>query len=220
MIQVIGIREIGGKTQEVFTDKGWCPNSVASLFLNPELLLAIVPPDERYDLYFTTHHVEPNGKRDFAYSDTLTFEVEELVNFDGTLTQSLRVAAVLSEVTGIGVDEILIGQTGVESLALAVALSVKKSFHSLDEIKLAMNKYKDLCYDFEFMLSQEGLGTAKVNKKAWGPGRLLRVPGVMATKRGDPWKKPRPLSPPQGSPRDLSAKLSIVPPRELPQTSS
>lgn len=200
MIQIIGIRMDGTKAVEAFTDKNWCPNSVFDLIERPTQILSVIPEDEKVDLFFTTHHIKPETKREFAYADTLIFEVTNLKEFHGSLTDGMRIIAILSEMLDVGPDLFSGLHTHPTSFAIVLPLAAREVLRTPLEMQEAGANYKDLCFDFEFSLRQEGFTSAKVNKKAWGLGTMLRVPGTRVTEKGETWNK------------DSKSRLSVVAP--------
>jgi P4 family phage/plasmid primase-like protien len=77
MIQILGIRKKeDGKTYQAFEDRHWAAPTVSDLFENPGTVLAQVPQEERYNLYFTVHNCAGVTARDFTEQWFMPFDID------------------------------------------------------------------------------------------------------------------------------------------------
>lgn len=181
MIQIIGLRQCAqtGKVSRTLVDKGYYPSTITELYTQINDVLAVIPIEERVDLFYTTHHVDEQAC--FTRCDAYTFEINGMDGFDGSSSHAMRVLAVVSEVFDVDVTSLGAAQNGATSLDVVLPLSERETITTLLQMEELLPIYVKMCAALESALRTAGFTSAKVNRQAWGVGKLMRVPCVLST---------------------------------------
>jgi P4 family phage/plasmid primase-like protien len=187
MIQVLGLRSykrgLQTKLSEVFFSKGWRLPSIRDVF-NSEArarILAQVPEEERYNLFFTVAQCFEVPGRKLQEQWAIPFDIDNIEIDDTKIHESASiVASAACEALGVEYDK-----TGVIFSGHGVQLFV----HTQDPIieEEYFDKYRVhygvLADRVQRMLHERGL-SGVVDKSVWSKTRIMRMPDTLNRKEG------------------------------------
>lgn len=185
MIQVLGLRTYFSKktnreeVAEKFFEKNWRAKNIRELFLNLEDIIAAIPPDERYNLFYTASEcLEQKGR-------VLVLQEIIPIDLDGIDTSRLdEYINIVSGMIKISRDQLGIVATG-NGLHILIGLNVP----ILDSEFFDENRklYRLLCTRIDNALKEAGL-SGYADPAVFSSARLLRLPNTLNRKKDKPEK--------------------------------
>lgn len=187
MIQVLGLRDFThGKLQrkrETFFSKGWRFEHVQDVF-NPKKLtelLATVPKEEHYNLYYTVADCFEESGRKLKEQWAIPFDIDEL-QLDGGNELKVAETAARAACLALGVPyeetAVVFSGHGVQFFILLDTPIV-----SDDHFDRTRAQYSVLVQRIQNKLNELGI-PGKVDPSVWSKGRLMRLPGTENRKPG------------------------------------
>lgn len=110
MMQILGLRDYDNKKREVFFNKGWRLDSIEDVF-SPKLgdLLARVPQEERYNLYFTVADCFEEAGRKLKEQWAVPFDIDDLHLEEGKELETAELAVkAAAEVLKVPYDQMAV----------------------------------------------------------------------------------------------------------------
>lgn len=181
MIQIRKIREWTPKGEakpkkfDKILDPPVTAPSVAELFLNLDSVLSQIDPDDRWNLYYTSHPCETDKRRWAAPQVILPFDIDniDLDQIDAYHPVILGTLQLARDTTGI----VYSGNGLQYVVGLTVPITEEAFFDTYRE------HYKAICQKIDKALQGVGLpGTA--DPAVFSAARLLRLPGTENRKAG------------------------------------
>ncbi len=172
MIQILGLRsfEKNGEliTYDAFHDKGWGAQSVHELFRDFPKCLEQIPPEARWNLYYTLANCNA-GKRDFSSQSVIAFDIDHIdqARKEETIDAVLAVLQVPREDCGV--------VSSGYGLHFIVGLQTK--IRAKDFFAQNKHHYKAVCDKIGLALQKKGL-EGKPDPSIFEPRRILRLPGT------------------------------------------
>lgn len=182
-VQLLGIRSFFSKekqkdiTFEAFFERNWRSPSVADLFLNAEQVLEQIPPQERFNLYYTCATCFEEKGRKMVEQSVIPFDVDKIdvARRDEYIPIILTALGLKREETGI-----LFSGNGLQFI-----VGLKDAFTSVNYFEENRHHYKAVADKIDRALGTAGLpGEADVS--VWSPARLMRLPLTLNKKPGKP----------------------------------
>lgn len=178
MIQILGLRTYTDskgvlKTKEWGFSEGWRATSIKELFLNIENVVAKIPLEERYNMYFTEASCFEESGRKLQSQDCIPFDIDHI-----DLEQTEQVIHAFCKAIK------------VEYLKTAVVMSGNGlQFHVMLKTPIDSDEYFDknrefyrVCCDLiDLELRKDGL-KGKADPSVFSPARLMRLPGTLNKK--------------------------------------
>jgi len=181
MIQIMGLRERTFKDgtkrlSHAFFRRGWRSVSVREIFLKNSDVVAMVPEDERYNLFYTLAHCKDGDRaREFSVLKNIAFDVDGIENFDVSMCDS--VADIICDFLGYASSSAYVSCSG-NGVHVIFDLQEKDWFLSTDRFKDLRAHYKAVCVDLSVKLVAAGFTGARVDEKIFDAARILRLPGT------------------------------------------
>lgn len=172
-VQILGIREFFDKKEarykkaETFFNKRWRAETVGKLFENIESVMAQIPEDEHYNLYYTAAECFEKRGRRLERQTIIPFDIDGIDN-----GQEEQVAQVVCETLGVNPDDcaIVFSGNGVQIIVgLAEEIDSEEYF---DENRIY---YKGCCQVVNDALKKNSL-SGSADSTVFSAGRLLRLP--------------------------------------------
>lgn len=176
MIQLLGLRSFIRDDKEhkydAFHDRQWRAQSVPDLFENLEQYIALIPAEERYNIYFTPYNSTPK-KRDFLSSGVLWFDIDKLdtERLEEYIAEFLRLLGLKREDTGI----VFSGRGLHFYIGLHTPIVDREFFTQAKE------HYKAILNQLNKAFQAKGL-PAEMDPSVFHPRALMRLPGTINRK--------------------------------------
>lgn len=189
MIQVLGLRDFLHKgikrKREVFFQKGWRFASIQDVFdvAKREALLAKVPPEERYNLYFTAADCFEERGRKLKEQWVIPFDIDNLAFEPGEELQVARkVAAAALKTLNVPLDEaaVVFSGNGVQFF-----VGISEPIVSEEYFETTRLAYAAICQSMQRVLVEKML-PGKVDTSVFSKGRLMRLPDTLNRKENKP----------------------------------
>lgn len=152
----------------------WRFDSLQEMLLDPEKALAQVPLSERYNLYFTPNHSNPNKKREFESGEYLYFDIDKGVD----LTRVDKYQEALCDVLKLPVDAVACVCSGN---GLHFYIHMERPFTSPLVFKELRMHYKAVAAQIDARLAKENL-PGECDTSVFDRARLMRMPGSLNKK--------------------------------------
>lgn len=170
MIQILGIRYFAdtGKKAETFFDKGWRAKSVRDLFLELPQIMATIPEDEHYNLYYTISDCLEETGRKLESQSYIPFDIDgiDLDRINDYIDPFLRMAGDLSySDTGI-----VFSGNGIQFI-----IGTNEAITDTAYFKKTRKYYKIICDRINLEYARLGL-PGGADPSVWSPARLMRLP--------------------------------------------
>lgn len=181
MIQIIGLREYfdqktkrDSKKHAFFKDEIRA-ESVSDILMFPEKYLGRLPPEEHYNIFFTTAHCHGLKPRDFASQDVIPFDIDhmDIAHKDKVIEVVLTTLGLEFKKTGI-----ICSGNGLQFFIHYPKFN-EKLFKTKKEI------YKVLCFKINAALKKAGL-EGDADTSVFSTRRLMRVPETINKKKNKP----------------------------------
>lgn len=177
MIQILGLRtfEVYGKTETAVTmqERKWRAESVPYLLANYETIIEQIPPEERYNLFWTLAHVEEGKGRKFISQEIMPFDIDGI----DVERKEEYIDAVLP-VLGITREECAVLFTGH---GLHIYIQMDEPFDDSGTFKELRYLYKGLIKRMNKAL-QDNYLIGDCDSDMWSAGRMGRMPLTMNQK--------------------------------------
>lgn len=167
-IQIIGLRkQNNGNLVQRFFSRGWGDSSVASLFENIDEHIALIPEEERYNLFYTVNNCVHSRARSFASGCIYPFDID-----------GMDVSRIMDYIDPI-CDELNVSRDHVGIISsghgLHILVESKISWDDPDFFKHNRPAYKQVCDKINRRLESENL-PGKADPAVFDRGRILRLP--------------------------------------------
>lgn len=181
MIQLLGLREFVGKDGQMkrydaFFEKGWRVESVPELFLNLEKYIALIPEDERYNMFYTVANCIEE-KRKFFSQDIIPIDIDGIEKGDEEQVISCILDELKLDRNSVG---IVLSGNGIHIL-----IQTKRGYASVAELRAAKVHYTALVGRLSLALFENGLA-GKIDPTVFSESRILRLPFTKNIKPGKP----------------------------------
>lgn len=173
--QILGLRDFikDGVTKkyDAFFERGWRFDDLKECFQNPAPLLADIPNEERYNLYFTVGKCV--GKREVHEQKYIPFDIDHVdqTRIDETLETALQALGLRREDTLS-----LFSGNGIQFF-----VELEEAFTDTGVFDLQRADYKACCLRIASCLDKAKL-PGKVDTSVWSDGRLMRMPDTLNVK--------------------------------------
>lgn len=190
MIQILALREsANGKKTEVWFEKGYRAVSVEQLFANPGTVLAKIPKDEQYNVYFTVADCDEAPKqpgekgRRLVEQHHIPFDVDGLAITDPPdIGQLTIIAKVILKAIGVEWDKTAVLFSGG---GLQFFVGVNAPITDVGEFDSKRVFYKAICSKIDAALLEAKI-QGKADPSVWSAARLMRMPDTINRKPGRP----------------------------------
>ncbi len=187
MLQILGLRPFvnqkkGGKldTKEVYFEGSLRAVSHAELFSDYESFIKAVPAEERYNLFYTLHHVYEGSGRNFEKMTAIAFDIDGIAGFTESMT--MPIAEIICSVVALPLTtaSVICSGRGVH-----VIFDLVSELHTTDPefFKRTRAHYKSVSQKIEIALKAAGFVGAKGDTQIWDKARILRLPGTENRKK-------------------------------------
>lgn len=160
-----------------FIERGWRARSVPSLFTNIDKVLATIPKEEHFNLYYTAATVSEEKtevSRQFVEQDIIPFDIDGI---DDTKVGEYFV--LVSDVLGLDRHKTGCVFTGN---GLQIIIQISKPFTDVEYFERTRPIYKAICGRINQALYKAGL-QGNADTSVWSGGRLLRLPNTTNIKK-------------------------------------
>jgi P4 family phage/plasmid primase-like protien len=203
-----------GRSTENATSPNLTFESVAQLFSQLPDALEKIPPEERWNLYYTLGETTGDDRREWHGQEVIPFDIDNVVQDDGTFDEDLWLTTIF-ETLGVDADKCIVVASG-NGLQILVQppdkITDKKFFMK------HRKSYERLCAELTTALENVGLSGFKVDPSSFAPNRVARLPFTENRKPGRPVRHARLLKgqlqpqdfhirPPKGDPNDPAHTL-------------
>lgn len=191
MIQVLGLRDyINSFTnqkqkRETFFLKGWRFEKVGDVFTKDtrDKLLEQIPPEERYNMYYTVADCFEEAGRKLKEQWVIPFDIDELELPEGeehaAAEAVVRTACDVLQVDFLDLSVVFSGN-GVQFF-----IHLEQPILSEDYFEEARPHYNLIGKKIQNALVEKGI-KGKVDTSVWSKGRLMRLPDTENRKPGKP----------------------------------
>lgn len=190
MIQILGIRKFTDpKTQkerafEWGFERGWRAPDVWAVLNDPEKVLAQVPENERYNLYFTVGSCHEEKGRKLESQHHIPIDIDGIAIAGDNPTEE-ELSRVIDPVCRIlGSDRYSVGIV-FSGNGLWFFVGINPPITDPDYFEHTRSWYKGLCGRINLALKKEGV-QGEADPTAWSAARLARMPGTLNKKEGKP----------------------------------
>ena len=178
MHQILGLRTRSAEGKErtfhTFFDKKWTVPSVKEILHNYELYLEKIPPEERFNLFFTAHHCVGMVARDWDGQDIIPFDIDNVPEEQSDLVADAVCYA-------IGADPKKVGAVRTGN-GIQLVVEIERPIKTDSYFKVMRPAYNLLCTKIDKIIKEASLsGTA--DPAIFTSSRLLRFPGTINRKK-------------------------------------
>lgn len=191
-MQILGLRDYDNKKREVFFNKGWRLDSIEDVF-SPKLgdLLARVPQEERYNLYFTVADCFEEAGRKLKEQWAVPFDIDDLHLEEGKELETAELAVkAAAEVLKVPYDQMAVCFSGN---GVQFFVRTKTAIVSEDYFEQTRPHYNLVARMIQNKLDERGI-QGKVDVSVWSKARLMRLPGTLNQKKNRPTREARILN--------------------------
>jgi len=180
--QILGLRDftVNGeqKKTHAFFEKGWGAPNIQEILQNPDAVLAGVPPEERFNLYFTVHHCANVVARDWTEQDVIPIDIDDVDE-----KESEAVADAVCAVLGLEPGKTALTRSGN---GIQMFVLIEYPISDPGYFKAQKPLYSVLCELINLELSKRGL-TGHSDPSVFSATRLMRMPNTINRKpmKGD-----------------------------------
>lgn len=183
MIQILGLRSFvdsngAERKYDTFFEKKWRAKSVLDLFTNIAHYLDGIPPEERFNLYYTAAHCEESKGRVFVSQEILPFDLDGI-----DCARLPDYIHIVSGVLDVPKDKLGCVATG-NGLHVIIHLAVP--FIDKDFFDRYRAAYKLLCARINKKIGEAGLlqpTTGALDPSVFSAARILRLPNTRNIKK-------------------------------------
>lgn len=179
-VQVLGLRlkakpsHDADYTDKTFFKENWGADSVEALFENLDAIVAKIPENERWNMYYTACVCYPDEPRKFFRQDVLPIDIDDI-----DLAKVDDYIAIVCKFFGVTKDEIIIVFSGN---GLQFILHLQDAIVAPEYFINNRVYYKAMCGELATELFNNGLiGT--VDTSVFSSARLLRLPNTENRKK-------------------------------------
>jgi hypothetical protein len=176
-IQILGLRSfVNDENKKIvydaFHDKGWRATNLLELFKNPQALVELIPPKDRWNIFYTIASCG-EGKREFNSQDVIVFDIDG-INTD-RLEDYIRLVLQTLNLTREKTGLVFSGH-GLHFIIGLLEPITKKIF-----FKKNRHHYRGVLDRINQALKTEGL-PGKADPAVFDARRILRLPGTVNRK--------------------------------------
>jgi P4 family phage/plasmid primase-like protien len=198
LIQILGLRPTWDskknlfENKEVFFDKGWRANSVRDLFADLESHLRHIPVEERWNLFYTAHHVFDQPGRKFERTDHLYFDIDKVELM--TEERAAQIGRIVCMTIGVPYQETGIVYSGNGT---HIIVGLKDPITGPEFFDRYRGHYRALLDKIEAELHRQGFVGAKADPAIFNKALIMRLPGTENRKpdKNNGEKFPGPIDP-------------------------
>ncbi len=178
MIQLLGLRSFTkeGKEQkyDTFFEKNWRAQSVSDILENFEQYVALIPENERFNIYFTANNCTAK-KREFLRAETIFFDIDKI-----DVTRAEEYVTAFCSALQIKRDEtgIVLSGHGLHFYVGLMTPIVDKNFYTNFR-----DHYKAILNSVAKTFNAQGL-PHELDPSVFDARRLMRMPGTLNRKPG------------------------------------
>lgn len=179
MIQILGLRPTWDskknlfENKEVFFEKGWRASSVRELFADLESHLRHIPVEERWNLFYTAHHVFDERGRKFEHTDHLYFDIDKVEHMSEE--RAAQIGRIVCMTLGVPYQETGIVYSGNGT---HVIVGLKEPITGPEFFDRYRGHYRALLDKIEAELHRQGFHTAKADPAIFNRALIMRLPGT------------------------------------------
>lgn len=194
-IQILGLRDNPKNPQRkrtVFFSRNWRANTVNEIFSDIDRIVAQIPEDERWNMYFTVADCFEEDGRKLKEQHVIPFDIDKL---SGTTDAEILHQAGLAARACCEVLGVKFAQTGVIFSGNGVQLFVQVPAPILSEdyFETMRPHYKVLCDRIQSRLVENNI-EGQVDTSVFSTGRLMRLPNTENRKPNKPQRMARILN--------------------------
>lgn len=195
MVQILALREFFSKHKqkvikaEVWFEKNLRAASVEEVFSQGAALIANVPKDERWNLYYTVADcIEAEGRK-LLIQHHIPFDVDGIIvpEVDGKVDEAALWTLVCVVCDAIGVDPkkcgVLFSGNGVQ-----IIVGTTNPIEDVDYFDAVRHHYGAIADRIDLRLMQAKI-QGKADRSVWSPARLMRYPETWNRKPGRPERR-------------------------------
>jgi len=187
LLQILGLREkfnskLGiRRPSEDFFAKGWRAMDLRTMFASLPDVLAQIPEDQRWNLFYTMHHVFEEPGRRMERMEAYAFDIDQIPGFSGTRDQVREIAGVVARTLGLPLEELGVVCSG-NGVHVLVYLDPSCWQTSPEYFEKNRGHYRAVCDNINRALDVAGYGGAKADPAIFDQARILRLPGTLNRK--------------------------------------
>lgn len=164
--------------------------SIAKLFLNLDKAIDAIPPEDRFNIYYTIGYSEGDKKKEWVAQDVIPFDIDGVVDANGEFDEE-KYLKVIGEALNVDLKKCIIVASGN---GIQILVQISSRIESKKFFQNFRPAYNRICGEIARALQENNLQFKEVDPSSFAPNRLFRLPGTENQKKDLPTRMARVLN--------------------------